>query len=247
MSAIGQPDYQRGVSSAQLLLASVPAGTDFVVVGVPPNAETLVVVLESRVAGAECTCVGVTTGLDYPGLIVVGNAQTNDSISFFFDVTQVMDQQVRVTIPTASASSWFVYADAGVHLFADISNLRNFQGMQYVVPSAPGTDTLDHPPNELQYTSAGLNGSAALVASPGAGKRIRLFSAQMCNADVVVSGYLFDTVVATPLIYANQGSGVAMTYGPTGVPLTANAGLSYHQDIGGGFMICIAVYTVETV
>jgi len=199
------PDYQRGVVSAQQLLATVAAGTAEVTVDVPPNAETLIVCVQEYPSSLFIRAVGVTTGVVYPTAF----CSTGDGIvtwqAQFFDCSSPLDSKVQITCATAPSQPWYVYSDAAVHVVidpisanaiggtgaanpggtvqvggtdgTDLRTLRTSeQGLPYAIPSPPGIDTGDRPPVELTWlTTTGLTVSTNVLSSPGAGKRYRLF------------------------------------------------------------------------
>ena len=246
MTNIGTPDYQRGVVSAQALLASVPANTGHVTVGIPPNAESLIVMIKGYHATDQLYCEGVTTGLQYPGSEVLTTGQTDPTQTFIFDVTDVVDNQVTLVCADTPTVPWWVYSDAGVHVTVDMSKLSNYLGQQYVIPSVPGVQVGDHPPNEILFAQAGVSASASLIPAPGAGLRNRLFSMFMTASVAGVLGTLYDIVSGLNHLVVQGPGNVSITLPGQGFPMPNNSELELGV-VGSGTVYGGVYYTVETI
>lgn len=247
--SIDTPDYQRGLVSAQKLLATVPAGTDFVVVGVPPNAESVVVAGSPGTTALGAAVAGVTSGIVYSGALLTGTNVSGVTPQWVFDVSSVVDEQIQVTCFTDPQQQWFVYADAGVHLTVDTSKLGNTLGQQYVIPAVPSNLSRDHPPVELQVASLldAPNGTG-LVPPPVPGARIRVFDAFVNGTSTAAFVALRTSVTGMQII--GLGTTTANTAGridcrPSGVPLPGNQGINIVTTAGNGDGT--VVYTVETI
>jgi hypothetical protein len=276
MSQADTPDYQRGVVAAQKLLATVPDTETSVTVGVPANAETIVVLAPGSLNPEDFTCTGATSGLNYPPTPYGPSVTGADTTSIVFDVSAAVDDQVTITYGFAPAFVWYVYSDSGVHVTTspylarvqnqiggtapvdglqiagtdgtDLQALRtDTRGAQFTVGSVPGTGSGDHPPTELSVAAAIPSGQAVVVPAPGAGKRIRVFTMCMTSDSGALIGYLYDSVTGVALAVASQVSNMTVTLPPQGHPLTENASLNYLLYGGSGLMIVIAYYTIETV
>lgn len=136
---IDTPDYQRGVVSAQVLLASAANSNYALTVGVPPNAESIIVAFEDQNVGIPVSCTGVTSGANYAGALAAKSSQTLSSTTFFFDVSSAVDSEVTVTAHGIGGGPWSIYADSGVHLTADIATARDPSGR--LVPFGPTLST----------------------------------------------------------------------------------------------------------
>jgi hypothetical protein len=245
VSNIGTPDYQRGVVSAQALLATVPANTTTVTVGVPPNAETLIVTAPVAPITPTLYCVGVTTGLRYPGTPIPPAGAGYPGATYFFDASSALDSQVTFQFLIAPTHEWFVYSDAGVHITADLSKLANLQGIPYYIPSAPSTAAGDHPPNELSnVVFDSVASGTQILAAPGAGLRYRVFyvtlQANSTGQRMGMSGG------SQGLVTANSVSDivpVTVDFKPTGIPLPTNSAISVNGT--GGTTNGHIVYTKE--
>lgn len=271
---IGTPDWQLGFVNAQQLLATAPFATASLIVGIPPNTETLAVYsAEGGVGPLEC--VGQTTGITYPGVEVIAGFGISALPTFYFDVAGSIDPQVEIAwTGSAPANHWYVYGDTGIHVTADPNlyalisssgevdtgfgiqafgtdgtNTRALrtdrQGVLYSIPSAPDTLTGDHPPNELQHTSFdGVANGGTILAPAGAGMRYRLFSAQAVPDTSTTECAICDLVATNRLVFANTQA-ASMTYGPSGLPLGTNSTII--ASVAGGNMGGVLVYTIETV
>lgn len=134
----------------------------------------------------------------------------------------------------------------------DLRGLRTSKtGLQYAVPSAPPTDTADRPPNDLLWASvSGVTTTAALIAAPGAGLRVRLFWLYSWSSQSGTTGWVQVTYGGNALIfldneYPGGQQGGPATFPLTGVPLDANT--IVYLVIAAGKGGATAGYTVETI
>lgn len=274
--AIDTPDGQRGVVSAQKLLATVPRANSSVTVGVPPNCETLVVVIGGSDFSTTIKCTGVITGFEYPGVAVQPTIPNVTTWPVYFDVSGVVDEQVTVDLGAAPLGVWYVYADSGVHSVVDLATasaiaaptaaapnramlvggnygghmhpfLIDGAGTLYAVPTIPSLAAGDHPPTELRVASPILGVSGTVVAAPGPGLRIRVFAMQMGSQGQAFTGYLTDTISGQALCVGGQSNAGAITLPAQGYPLTADAGINFNAWGGTGNMLSVVYYTIEAV
>jgi hypothetical protein len=246
LSGVDTPDYQRGVVSAQVLLAAVPAGPDSVIVGIPPNAETLVIATIAPFEGSSAGVLGQTTGLEYPGQSLAAPPGSFAGVTYYFDVSAALDAEVEIFFIQPTPGPWWVYSDAGAHVVIDGSKYTNNQGIQYVIPTVPSTASAQNPPTEVQYFSAELTAAGAFIAAPAAGQRLRVFTLNMATPTAGLSGYLNDPTAGGALcVHAGPGS-VAVSLPAQGVPITEATALDYAIAAGAGAMLLAATYTVET-
>jgi hypothetical protein len=244
---IGTPDYQRGVVSAQALLATVPANTATFTVGVPPNTETLAVIFPGVASVSAISCTGTTTGATYLGVYTQPQSAIPADGTYFFDVSSAIDASVTITVTNPPASSWYVYSDSGVHIVADVSKLTNNLRQQYVIDSVPAIDGGDHPPNELSNVvfDSVANGTQ-ILPGPGAARRYRVFYVTLqvnsTGQRMGMSGG------GQGLVTANSVSDivpVTVDFKPTGIPLPTNGAISVNGT--GGTANGHIVYTNEIV
>ena len=116
---IGTPDWQRGVVDASKLLATVAAGTDSQVVGIPPNAKTLVVCFSHGDTPVSIEVVGDTTGIVYPGAPIPSLNIASTDVQYAFPVSSSLDDQVTVNLTGTISYSWYVYAHSGTSVVTD--------------------------------------------------------------------------------------------------------------------------------
>lgn len=244
--ATDTPDYQRGLFNPQALLAIVPANTGTITVGIPTNAETLIVVAASIADGGTVYAEGVSTLYKYQGYRAWPSRRVTSAPTWFFDVSSAMDEQVTITWVDAPGQIWFVYADAAAHIIADTSSVTDSYGQKFVVPSTPGGGSTDHPANELIFASAFLAASTNLVGAAGVGQRYRVFAAQLAPNAASVAGYLTDASTGRAFLYGSNQAGQVMNYLPSGIALATNGAIGFIQDGGSGNMYASVVYTSET-
>lgn len=245
--AIDTPDYQRGVVSAQLLLGGGGPIDHSATVGVPPNAETLVVVVPGNTLTAtRMGCAGTHTGATYP--VIPAYAPSHDyATTFFIDVTQTVDTEVEISGVEPGEQAWFVYADSGVHIVTDASGATTGVGQRYVVPSVPSVYAGDHPPNELTYHSAVFSAAGVMLPALLAGQRYRVFAAQLMLEAGTLVGYLGDSLSGEIFLIGGAGSPGQLSYPLTGLPLPATASINFFVATGAGTVAGMVVYTIENV
>jgi hypothetical protein len=245
--AIDAPDYQRGVISAQKLLATVPAGTASVTVGIPPNAETLIVTAADMADGGTIYVQGTSTLYKYPGLRLPSQPHMTAALTWVFDISNSMDEQVNVVFTDAPGMIWFVYADSTAHVIADASTLKNTRGSMYVVPAVPSTAAGDHPVDELQCAVNGFGVNSTFIYSPGAGQRLRVFTLALANTTTTLTSQFIDSVTGGLLGFLQGVGPLVLPLPGQGYPLSADAALEVQLGSGGGVVVATAYYTVETV
>lgn len=244
---VDTPDYQRGVVSAQILLAVLQPPGGGVELVIPPNAETLIVA-----AGAGDTAqpevIGFDTGITYAGQRAQAQFQPDAAPVWIFDISSVLDEQVEVSFgSTPTVATWYFYTDSAARVVVDVSKAANGAGVQYVIPTIPATDIGDHPPVELLLKNVTLTASGTILAAPGAGKRYRVFSVQMATVTGGVLATAFDAT-AGPWLGVVAGPGASQTtIPPQGYPMATNAALGYSLQAGAGSVVTIVYYTIETV
>lgn len=240
----GSPDWQRGYYSAQKELSTGNVGTGVVTVTIPPNCETLIVLLENPAQQDSAAAKGVTTGYNYPGIGSFNNRALSSTRTFFFDVSATLDTQMQIFVTAQLGGQWSVYADAGVHIVGDVGRYTNLPGAQYVVPTVPNVSAGDHPLNELQHVNNIFAANGNLLNAPGAGTRYRVFSAQL----IVITGSSNCQMGGTDgtFCYARDGNPGNITFGPSGFPLPDNSPVEVF--IGPSITVgAVVIYTQETI
>ena len=272
---VDTPDYQRGLVNAQKLLASTPGATHVLNVGIPPNAETLVISAPGT-NNVTPAVQGTTTSTFYPVVPVPPAVIGLPAMSMWLvDVSQALDATVTITFPNPLSATWYVYSDAGVRLTMDIAvgsavggsgqaeptgamvvggigaHAKMYAwemtegGAGYVVPTIPSTAAVDHPPQELSYADAGFTATGTLVAAPPAGQRLRVFSMWLA---VQTAGLLSTINFAGSdylLVVPNTGA-ATQTIPGQGFPLPAAQPIGCFLS-GAGQVYAGVWYTTETV
>ncbi len=122
MTNVGTPDWQYGVVSAGMLLASVPSGTTSVVVDLPPNTQAVMVVASGANWSSGLICVGQKTNIQYPGVLRSSAPGVTADDSAVFDVSSQVDTSVKIEWGLSPGPvEWYVYSSAGVKIVSDIS------------------------------------------------------------------------------------------------------------------------------
>jgi hypothetical protein len=113
INPIDTPDFQRGSFAPSKLIGAFGAGTNVETVNLPANAETVLIIKGSQ---SLTSVVGVTTGSSYP----VVQPLPGDNGFYLVFVAPGADPQVTITWGANAQWTWYVVADAGVRLIADL-------------------------------------------------------------------------------------------------------------------------------
>lgn len=276
MTEVDTPDNQRGVYNPQVPLATVPGGTASVTVTVPANTETLVILAEMTVASYSVTPTGVTTGLRYPEVRVAEGALPSEHVTTYVECSSALDTEVHLEWGGAPVGTWYVYGDAGIHVVLDpvVSGAVgrtgratpngafliggraptgleavavNDNGTLYAIPSVPGIAEGDHPETELSRVTIEAAAGAVLIAAPGAGKRLRVFSVNL-STGVATQVLALREGETSHFLAAVCGPGnVALTLPGQGYPLASNTSLGTVFAGAAGTVYGAVYYTTETV
>lgn len=118
MSFTDSPDYSRGIVAAQVLLATVAAGTLTADVVLPPAVTALWIYGGQTLILNLPTVVGDSTGLAYP----VNNFTTGSAAGTYGPsialVNPVLDGAVTVTVIDPPGADWYVIGDTSVRVVA---------------------------------------------------------------------------------------------------------------------------------
>lgn len=245
--AIDTPDYQRGVVSAQKLLAA-PSATSSVIVSPPPNTESMILIADQPSSPSDVVwCVGQTSLAYAPVYRLPASNGVNFNGAWIFDVSSVIDSSYRVYYGNGSGTRWYVYADAAARLVVDGSKLTDLHGQQYVIPTVPSTLAGDHPPVELQSFGGNFNANGNILAAPGAGFRYRVFHA---SAVPLTGGTYFaelgNSAGGTLFLFCSGIAGGQMSFYPSGLPCGTNAPIFIGFSAAGEVSVSLA-YTTEVV
>lgn len=212
------PDYQRGVVSAQKLLGTASSGSTSLTVGVPPNAETLLVVTDPGVTGESPSITGNTSGAMYPASHIGPTAQSGTMSIWAVAVSPPLDDSVTVSWANTPNGAWYVLADQGIRQTIDAVLTRiatdvggappgmglalvvtngelsyslagSPDGAVYVVPQIPPPVSGGGPSNELLIVSSGIaTAGVTLLGSPVGAQRYRIFAVGISMEGDIGSG-----------------------------------------------------------
>jgi hypothetical protein len=264
------------VTFPQTLIGTFTALQTSGTVNLPPNCESIVVVGLGIGWLNFSSCIGTTTGVTYPASWMNGDSLAISTF-VVVSVSPALDPAVTITLTAAPAGGWKVVADAAIRQVIDLATSlaigielvaaplgrvivagttaagivrairMSLTSEQYVIATAPGTGTGDHPPTELQIVSAqGVGAGGTILVAPGAGLRYRVFFIQMVQYSGTGNGY----VIAGTLVLGWNGStpgGAFVDLKPTGIPCPANTALTW-TIVGAGTITFtgVVVYTVES-
>lgn len=240
------PDFERAAVSAQAQVGSTNTINGTITVPVPPNTETLTIMMPTQVQGSPVV-VGQTSGVHYVVTPAGPSGTAITTKTYYVDVSSSIDTNVIVTwVNTAMSLTMYVYADAGVHVITDPAKLINGQGAQYVIPTVPNTSGADHPPNELQCYSSWAVASGTNILGTPLGQRYRIFYAQIAPESVGAIAGLADSITGNNFVLSGIGAaGLPGTtdFSPSGFPLSAGAAVVVGTTSGNATINL--VYTQE--
>lgn len=120
-SLIGTPDWQRGVYTPQKLIGKFTTAQLSETVTLPPNCESLLVVVPGVVfyGGQSVQVVGTTTNGTYPAIACIQFPDVDQIGLFIAAVSPAADPAVTVTLTATPSADWYVVADAGVRGVVD--------------------------------------------------------------------------------------------------------------------------------
>lgn len=232
---VGTPDWQRGIVTAGKLLATIPAGTTTETVTVPPNAQSLAVVLNYVDVQTYVDVKGSTTGRSYSGAWRPSEVPFSYADSFYyFAVASQLDAQVEIRLSTAPTSPWYVFSESGVTL-VDVAELvptlqPDVNGSYY------GITTVGYMAQSQRFSSLSLDGNGRLVTMPptsGLSKAVAAGTTQLLALPSGNSWYLYgiDVVasaasVQTVTLIDSTGNTIATVSPPA-------SGESKSVDLGG--------------
>ena len=247
-SNIGTPDWQRATVSAGKLLASVPSGTSSVTVELPPNAQTIAILLPTSDYATDVTVAGVTTGLQYPVVYRPFTSNLGADIQFFASVMPSLDTSVVVQIAPNPGSEWWVYAMtstevvdvpalATVMAYVQVSDPQNglvvvgWDGASYHPPRTDTTGRVVIAPPTTGYSAAVPTGTTQLLAAPSSGEwYLHGLDVQASGGTSVVATLkdsLGSTIAVTSVVTAQDSRSVDLsgfaTTGSVSVTVTAAA------------------------
>jgi len=279
MSLVDTPDWQRGVVSPQKLIGTFTALQTSGTVNLPPNCESIVVVGLGIGWLNFSSCIGTTTGVTYPASWMNGDSLAISTF-VVVSVSPALDPAVTITLTAAPAGGWKVVADAAIRQVIDLATSlaigielvaaplgrvivagttaagivrairMSLTSEQYVIATAPGTGTGDHPPTELLWATNTTAGSTtgAILAAPGGGKRYRLFYAQLFASPApTATTYITATVNGNLFIVSGlitPASADRAVLPLSGMPLDANTGIALVAAVAATYVVG---YTLETV
>ena len=175
MTNIGTPDWQYGVVSAGMLLASEPGTSASVTVAIPPNAKTLFVFALPGNDWKGLRCVGATTGVEYPGVQRLLTFNITSNYCVLFDVASQVDSSVIITWALQPSEQWYVYSSSSTHV-VDVPELA-------AMAQEPNV-----PPVNFGILAIGSDGTDARILSTDSSGKLQVVIANMPNPATTVTG-----------------------------------------------------------
>jgi hypothetical protein len=220
---VDSPDGQNGITTAQQVLAKLTAATASVVVTIPSNAETLVIMAGSTPGLATFTAIGVTSGYNYP--VNISSEEFGSAVfgQYFVNVSNAVDSQITLAWTLAPGDGWIVYSDQAPHISFDpnvgqLVQLRDSPIGDMGVIAMGSDGTLQHPLK--------LDASGQLLVSIGS----------MLNPATTVTGpdaYGAAPVVGVGLDYARQDHDHGLPAASGGALTHANGALGAQAMVTG--------------
>jgi len=242
---VGAPDWQRGVVSADSLLAGVAANISSTTVNLPPNAKTLVVVKSSVDSAAWVKVKGATTGRFYTGSQRPSDVSLDYADAFmFFSVAPSLDQSVTIINEVAPSEEWYVYITSGVYA-VDIPLLNE---VVYTPPgySISGVAILGNDGSNFEFVSTDTNGrQVPLVPTVGYSQAVAAGTTQLVAASSSGGNYLFSIDVIDTSGGANTLTFTDASGNTIGIVALAAADPSFTFELQG-FRVTTALSVTST-
>lgn len=188
---IGAPDWQRATLGAGKLLATVAATQNETQVVIPPNTATLCVALPTAFTPTDVIVTGVTTGLQYPGVLRPHQSNLGTDSLYMFTILAALDEDVTVYVSPLPGSRWYVYAYPQTAV-VDVPLLSTVLG--YVQSSDPqnGLVVVGYDGASYRALSTDTNGrQIPLVPTIGLGESVGAGYSQLLAAPSSGAWYLF--------------------------------------------------------
>ena len=131
---VGTPDWQRAVVASQKLLDYVANPGTTATVGVPPNAETIIVVAGNNPGLGTLTALGGTSGVYYAVNQYIQRISGEEFGEYFINVSAQVDQTLILTWTLAPGTGFWVYSDQATHVSFD----PNVGELLQISANAPG-------------------------------------------------------------------------------------------------------------
>jgi len=230
MTNIGTPDWQYGVVSAGMLLASEPGTSASVTVAIPPNATTLFVFALPGNDWKGLRCVGATTGVEYPGVQRLLTFNITSNYCVLFDVASQVDSSVIITWALQPSEQWYVYSSSSTHV-VDVPELA-------AMAQEPNV-----PPVNFGILAIGSDGTDARILSTNASGQLQVEIANMIIPSPTVTGpdaYGDPAVVGVSADYARGDHDHGLPAAPSSAPLSVT---QYGPTTDPGYAISTTAMT----
>ena len=224
MVNVGTPDWQRGIVTAGKLLGAFPYSQTSAVVNIPPNAESLIVVVPGSVSPGTLSAVGVTTSMQYPGTKRLGLGTFSTSSMFLFNVSSSLDAQITLSWSGFAEYDWWAYSD-------NASMIVDVPGVNALTQSA------GYPQIDQGILSMGVEGQTAHVIEVDANGRQIPLVPTLGKLVTVAAGTTQILAAPTSVHWYLFGIDVSITGGTTTpVTLIDSAGntIAYDDPPSGG-------------
>lgn len=246
MAGLDTPDNTRGIISAQILLGSFDGTVATATVGVPPSAETIVVVCGEGGSLAGVDGRGVQSGTGYLGVSSTNADGSGSSTVWYLDVSSVVDQAVEITVANTFERTWYVYADAAAHFSVTPQPPSNNEGVPYVIPTIPSGRAADGPANEVTVLQYSSSVSANVLPVPLTAQYYRLYSVDLILTAGTAACSLNDVPAGVSYAFAIGTTKSSLTLPAQGARMATRSPLFLTVSGGGTTALATIAYTLET-
>ena len=227
---VGTPDWQRGVASAQKLLGHFTSVDTAKTVGVPPNAETVVILTQLSTLAGNLVVTGHTSGQIYIWQVDFNVIAGVTWVQFYIDVSSSVDSQIDILFNTAPTADWWVYSDQAAHISFDpimqriVSESNTPPGLFGVM--SMGFDTVD-----AQFLAVDSGGRQIPMMCYESSGQVEVLTASTPVLAAPAQGHLYLYGVDYMFSGASTGNDVINVFS-SGVNTVCNIGCRYAYDAG---------------
>lgn len=214
---VGTPDWQRGTVGAGKILASLPSTTTTTRVDVPANAQTLVIVDKGGTSITALVVSGVSTNMEYPGMVRTFPAGLGNGNLYLFTVLPGLDSQVDVQVSPGFLGQWYIYSMTATALI-DVAELSGIVQPTWTVLNGVTVPTGGWDGSHYEVFSCDSNGrQVPLVPTSSSGAVVlSATGVQVLAAKAAGHNYLFGVDLTN-----TSGAAVAMSLTIGGVAITS--------------------------
>lgn len=204
---VGTPDWTNGVISGQSVVGILAALASTVVVSLPPNTESVILLCGGLRVGSTVSVVGSTSLVSYPVNAIGSFAGVTNYIAYV-PVDSSVDQTIIVSSTLALSVPMYIISDQGIRNVVDIGLAQSTTFPSNVAPATA-----------IQV--AGNDGTNLRALITDANGRLIPLVPTSCTSFITIGNAGTSTILAAPVLGANYLFNFT-TFFPAGIPVNGN-------------------------